>query len=205
MKSLRHWPVWLYVPNIIGYIRIILSAIAFANYRQPNIFFPYYFFGFALDAADGLAARKLDQSSLFGAKLDMLTDRCATSALLTILAVFYPNQAPLCLILVFLDGYSHWMQMVAGTLAGTASHKQAVRNPLLRLYYWRPCLTFVCSLNEMCFLVYYMKAFSQGPQLIANLSLYDAILAFALPICILKQIISIIQIFSAHSVITHSI
>jgi CDP-diacylglycerol--inositol 3-phosphatidyltransferase len=35
-----------------------------------------------LDAVDGHAARLLNQSSKFGAMLDMLTDRCATMCLL---------------------------------------------------------------------------------------------------------------------------
>ncbi|PXF49168.1 CDP-diacylglycerol--inositol 3-phosphatidyltransferase [Gracilariopsis chorda] len=202
MKPTRDWPVWVYVPNIIGYLRIILSIIAFTNYRTPGVFFGYYFVGFVLDAADGLAARKLNQSSDFGAQLDMLTDRCATAALLTVLSYLYPNQAYICYALIFLDGYSHWVQMVAGICAGTASHKSAGRGWLLQLYYWRPCLTFVCSLNEMCFLILYLQAFTEGPPFLPGLSLYSAILWCAVPVCIIKQIISVRQIFSAHATIT---
>lgn len=205
MRSLRNWPVVFYVPNLIGYIRIVLSAIAFANYGKPNMFFLYYFVGFVLDAADGLAARKLDQSSHFGAQLDMLTDRCATAALLTVLSALYPAQAFLCYTLIFLDGYSHWLQMVAGMSAGASSHKLASRGALLKLYYWRPCLTFVCTLNEMCFLIFYMKAFMSGPMLFSGLSLFDAILYCAVPVCILKQVVSVRQIASAHATIRDSI
>lgn len=205
MRSRRHWPVWLYIPNVIGYLRIILSAIAFANYRNSNIFFLYYFVGFVLDGADGLAARKLDQSSEFGAQLDMLTDRCATAALLAVLADLYRNSAPLCFALIFLDGYSHWMQMVAGMCAATSSHKYATRSRILKLYYWRPCLTVVCSLNEMCFLMLYMKAFTQGPLLMGRVPLFDVVLYSAAPICVLKQFISLSQIASAHETIIDSL
>lgn len=208
MPSLRHWPVVLYIPNLIGYVRIILSAIAFADFTNVWKFFVYYSIGFVLDAADGLAARKLDQSSHLGAQLDMLTDRCATAALLAILAVLYPHAAPLCYALIFLDGYSHWMQMVAGACAGTASHKQASRGFLLNLYYRRPVLTFVCSLNEMCLLALYLRAFPHDERTIFALGgvrLVDAVLYAAAPVCLLKQVISLRQIASAHATITDSV
>lgn len=205
MPSLRHWPVWLYVPNLIGYIRIILSVVAFADWRSPWRFFAYYFSGFVLDAADGLAARQLDQSSEFGAQLDMLTDRCATAALLTVLGALYPHAAPLCYFLIFLDGYSHWIQIVAGQCAGAASHKEAGTSNLLKLYYWRPCLTIICSLNEMCLLAFYMQAFTPGPDLVPGLTLFNFVLYTATPVCVLKQLISARQIFSAHSTITNSL
>lgn len=204
MASLRHWSVWFYVPNVIGYLRILFSCVAFANYKTPEMFFPYYFVGFALDAADGLAARKLDQASQFGAQLDMLTDRCATAALLTVLSTLYPTYAFVCFALIFLDGYSHWLQMVAGMCAGTSSHKQASRGWLLNMYYWRPVLTFVCSLNEMCFLMLYMLAHSEGPMIFAGVSLHRLLLWFCFPICALKQIISVRQIASAHATIADS-
>lgn len=205
MQSLRHWPVWIYVPNLIGYFRIILSAIAFTNYTHPWFFFTYYFIGFILDGADGLAARKLDQTSEFGAQLDMLTDRCATAALLTVLATRYPNYAPLCYALIFLDGYSHWMQMVAGMCAATDSHKQATRSRILKFYYWRPCLTVVCSLNEMCFLMLYMQSFTSGPVLMGNFTWFQLILYTAAPVCAVKQLISLWQIASAHQTIADSL
>lgn len=44
-----------------------------------------------LDAFDGHAARILNQCSKFGAMLDMLTDRVATSMLLMALSVLYPK------------------------------------------------------------------------------------------------------------------
>lgn len=206
--SLRHWPVFLYIPNIIGYVRILLSAKAFANYLSPWTFFTYYFISFVLDAVDGLAARKLDQSSYMGAQLDMLTDRCATAALLTVLAKLYSWHAPIYLVLIFLDGYSHWMQMVAGARAGTVSHKAASRGKLLNLYYWRPVLTFVCSLNETTFLALYMLHFKNMPPIFGSDTLYHTIFNIvfyaSLPVCILKQVVSLRQIASAHETITDS-
>ncbi|CDF39583.1 CDP-diacylglycerol---inositol 3-phosphatidyltransferase [Chondrus crispus] len=205
MPSLRHWPVCFYVPNVIGYLRIVLSVVALTHWRSPWKFFAYYFTGFVLDAADGLAARTLDQTSAFGAQLDMLTDRCATAALLTILGALYPPWAFLCYALIFLDGYSHWLQMVASACADAASHKSATNSELLKFYYWRPALTVVCSLNEMCFLALYMKKVSSAPDFLPGLSLFDAILYLAAPVCALKQVISLFQVASAHETIADSL
>lgn len=202
MPSSPRWPAALFVPNLVGYVRIVLTVIAFADWRSPHHFFWFYFFGFALDAIDGLAARMLNQASEFGAQLDMITDRCATGALLTLLATLYPSAAPLFVALIFLDGYSHWLQMLAGFCAGSASHKTAGRGRLLNLYYWRPVLTVVCSLNEMCFLMLYVKAFSiEGPLLLGSISSVDTILLMSAPVCALKQFISVTQVFSAHATI----
>jgi len=83
-----------------------------------------------LDAADGYAARVLNQASEFGAVLDMVTDRyasanarplvvtltvfanrCATSCLLCYLASTYPDYALLFQFLISLDFSSHYMHM----------------------------------------------------------------------------------------------
>lgn len=197
----QRWPVWLYVPNLIGYARIAFCIYAFAHYNQPWKFFWYYSLGFVLDGVDGLAARALGQTSRLGAQLDMVTDRCGTAALLTVLATHYPRYAALCYGLVFLDGYSHWVQIVAGELAGAASHKLASKGRLLALYYWRPILTIVCFLNEACLIALYMKAFTSGAIIFASLPVFDFILSISAPVCILKQIVSLRQIFSGHETI----
>lgn len=198
------WPIALYVPNLIGYVRILLTIIAFANYDKPWKFLFYYGSGFILDGADGLAARLLNQLSLLGAQLDMLTDRCATAALLMTLAMRYPTYAPFALGLVFLDGYSHWMQTLAGTCAGTSSHKQASRGRLLTLYYWRPVLTVVCFLNEACFLAVYLRSFATVLQASHARFVIDIAIVLSAPVFFLKQVVSLRQIVSAHDTILDS-
>ena len=50
--------VFLYIPNLIGYARIILLGVAFYTYETSYLnFFLSYFLSFVLDAADGHAAR----------------------------------------------------------------------------------------------------------------------------------------------------
>lgn len=75
--------VFLFWPNIIGYWRIVL-AIGALWYMplHPRTCSLLYSVSCLLDALDGYAARYLDQSTKFGAVLDMVTDRCTTSCLL---------------------------------------------------------------------------------------------------------------------------
>ncbi|KAG7010848.1 CDP-diacylglycerol--inositol 3-phosphatidyltransferase 1 [Cucurbita argyrosperma subsp. argyrosperma] len=68
--------VYLYVPNIIGYIRVLMNIVAFALcFSNKIIFSVLYFVSFVCDGVDGWCARKFNQVSTFGAVLDMLTDR----------------------------------------------------------------------------------------------------------------------------------
>ncbi|WVZ85430.1 hypothetical protein U9M48_032360 [Paspalum notatum var. saurae] len=54
--------VYLYIPNIIGYFRIIINFIAFAVcYFNRPLFAVLYFLSFVLDGVDGWFARKLNQ------------------------------------------------------------------------------------------------------------------------------------------------
>ncbi|KAK1157593.1 CDP-diacylglycerol--glycerol-3-phosphate 3-phosphatidyltransferase isoform X2 [Acipenser oxyrinchus oxyrinchus] len=66
--------VFLYVPNIIGYIRILLLLIGWWCFNCPPIFVPCYVISIILDGLDGYAARRLNQVSEFGAWLDVVID-----------------------------------------------------------------------------------------------------------------------------------
>ena len=59
--------VYLFVPNLIGYARVILALVGYAvalHHHQVTLF--CYMGSQLLDAVDGLAARMLGQSSEFG-------------------------------------------------------------------------------------------------------------------------------------------
>lgn len=72
----------LYIPNVIGYLRIILLvACYFYKDHQFEKFAILYFISFCLDYFDGLTARAFKQCSRFGGLLDMLTDRMGTLVL----------------------------------------------------------------------------------------------------------------------------
>ncbi|XP_040050511.1 uncharacterized protein LOC120829924 [Gasterosteus aculeatus] len=66
--------VLLYWPNIIGYLRIGLVFAAWASWETPAVFIPLYSTHVALDGVDGWTARRLGQTSRFGAWLDVVVD-----------------------------------------------------------------------------------------------------------------------------------
>ncbi|XP_067670094.1 uncharacterized protein [Haliotis asinina] len=68
------WEVLLFVPNIIGYIRIVLASVAIIFFHYPVICTILYGISVLLDGIDGYAARKLNQTSIFGAWFDVVID-----------------------------------------------------------------------------------------------------------------------------------
>jgi CDP-diacylglycerol--inositol 3-phosphatidyltransferase len=92
-----------------------------------------------LDALDGYAARHFEQSTKFGAVLDMVTDRCTTACLLVFLSSAWPRWALLFQGLISLDLASHYIHMYATLSMGGSdqSHKKVdkSRSWILNLYY----------------------------------------------------------------------
>lgn len=92
-----------------------------------------------LDALDGYAARYYNQSTTFGAVLDMVTDRCTTACLLVFLSSAWPRWAIIFQSLIALDMASHYMHMYATLSMGgsSQSHKkvEASRSWILYQYY----------------------------------------------------------------------
>lgn len=92
-----------------------------------------------LDALDGYAARYYEQSTRFGAVLDMVTDRCTTSCLLVFLSSAFPRWAIIFQSLISLDFASHYIHMYTTLVMGGAdqSHKSVDkdRSWILNLYY----------------------------------------------------------------------
>ncbi|PNH11816.1 CDP-diacylglycerol--inositol 3-phosphatidyltransferase 1, partial [Tetrabaena socialis] len=78
-----HKPAVLwYIPNIIGYGRIaLLVGSAGLASRYPQVALGAFLLNFALDGVDGAVARRLGQTSSFGAFLDVAVD-VATRGLL---------------------------------------------------------------------------------------------------------------------------
>ncbi|XP_056021969.1 uncharacterized protein LOC130054903 [Ostrea edulis] len=66
--------VLFYVPNVIGYIRLLLFGASLPFYNQPGWFLALYGTSVSLDGFDGYFARKLNQTSRFGAWFDVVID-----------------------------------------------------------------------------------------------------------------------------------
>ncbi|ROT42493.1 CDP-alcohol phosphatidyltransferase [Sodiomyces alkalinus F11] len=169
--------IFLFWPNVIGYVRIVL-ALASLYYMplHPRTCSLLYSVSCLLDALDGYAARAFEQSTRFGAVLDMVTDRCTTSCLLMFLACAFPRWTIVFQGLLALDFSSHYMHMYASLVMGGAetSHKNVdkSRSWILSLYYTNKTVLFVfCALNELFFIALYLLSFSSpllSPSLLSS-------------------------------------
>ncbi|KAL0341438.1 UNVERIFIED_CONTAM: putative CDP-diacylglycerol--inositol 3-phosphatidyltransferase 2 [Sesamum calycinum] len=179
--------VYLYVPNIIGYVRILMNCFAFAIcYKDKYLFSVLYFVSFVCDALDGWCARKLNQVSTFGAVLDMVTDRISTACLLVILSQVY-RPGMIFLSLLALDIASHWLQMYSSFLVGKASHKDVKDSSswLFKLYYGnRKFMGYCCVSCEVL-----VNAATQS-------WLYLTLLSLSFIGWVIKQIVNVIQVMN---------
>ena len=72
----RHDNVYLYVPNLIGYARVVLAGVSLAHaFSDVRLSLVAYLLSFVCDELDGRFARKFDQCSEFGKLLDMVRAR----------------------------------------------------------------------------------------------------------------------------------
>ncbi|CAH1231220.1 CDIPT [Branchiostoma lanceolatum] len=199
--------IFLFVPNLIGYGRIILALVAFYYMPyNPIIGSICYIISGMLDAVDGYAARALNQSSRVGAMLDQLTDRVGTCGLLMVLCMLYPRWAILFQISTALDITSHWIHFYSSTsLLKSTSHKTVdYGSSILKLYYTsRPLLFFMCLGNETCYTMLYLCYFTPGPYLLPflEIGLFDLLFFVSLPVAIAKAFCSWLQLKGAMSAI----
>ncbi|XP_039123199.1 CDP-diacylglycerol--inositol 3-phosphatidyltransferase 1-like [Dioscorea cayenensis subsp. rotundata] len=202
--------VYLYIPNIIGYIRVIMNIVAFAlSSSNKPLFATLYFVSFVCDGLDGWFARKFNQVSTFGAVLDMVTDRVSTACLLAALSQIY-RPGLVFLALLGLDIASHWLQMYSTFLSGKSSHKDVkdTGNWLLRAYYGhRLFMAFCCVACEVLYIALFLLADSHSKSIITvsvNALKHSLLLSlpFALALfgCAIKQVVNVIQMKTAADV-----
>jgi len=203
--------VLLFVPNLIGYARLIFLAAAIPYMQtDPITAMGLYFTSSFLDAFDGLAARTLDQTSSLGALLDMLTDRIGTCLLIMATVVLEPYRpyAAYFQLWVALDIVAHWAHMYSvmvqpkedGDLP--ASHKRNKlidfsSNPILYYYYnFRSVLFFFCAANELFFIAVYLLAFFPDESTLEYRVLHG-VATCTFPVMAVKAAISAVHLYSA--------
>ncbi|KAI0724078.1 phosphatidylinositol synthase [Fomitopsis betulina] len=205
--------VFLFVPNLIGYARVILAAVAlyFMSYH-PKYCTIAYCVSCLLDAADGHAARALNQTSKFGAVLDMVTDRCTTSSLLCYLSLAYPKYAIAFQFLISLDFSSHYMHMYSSLITGSRSHK-AITNDVsrfLKFYYSSNTLFVMCAGNELFFVGLYLMKWVHTPLVVSlgrslpfwgHLTWAEALTLLCFPICFTKNVVNVVQLWKASKIL----
>jgi CDP-diacylglycerol--inositol 3-phosphatidyltransferase len=186
------YPVLLYIPNMIGYIRLLLLFIfPLYAFSSPLIATAIYFNSAILDAFDGLLARRLHQQSYFGAILDYTIDRVSVALLLIVLALLYPQIWIFFALILCLDLASHIYHIYSNLFLKRAHHKQVnqTQGKLLNLYYTsRPVLFFTCFFHDGWLLFLYLYNFYPTQPVVWFLGL------ICLPGFIFKTFIHIIQI-----------
>jgi CDP-diacylglycerol--inositol 3-phosphatidyltransferase len=208
--------ILLYVPNLIGYTRVVCATGAFLLMICAPTFWLLaiilYLFNFIGDLFDGWAARKMNQCSSFGGVLDMITDRCSTAGLLFLLAgeyapidatLLFPIYRTSFLTLMLLDVSSHWVQMHS-TLALGVHHKSVEgnqgKNVLVRWfyqYYW--FFGYLCVGAEFTYILLYVQLHMYVSSTEFNVlsTAIQMLLIACLPGCFMKQIVNIAQLVSS--------
>ena len=76
IRPVSSWPVVFYVPNILGYLRILLAFLGLKHALRlhPSKALNTWIASALLDMIDGVAARRLNQCSRFGMLLDIIAD-----------------------------------------------------------------------------------------------------------------------------------
>lgn len=197
-KSIASPNIYLYIPNLIGYTRIILTIWAIYNaFISWETFVVCYSVGAILDLFDGMAARRFNQSTKFGAVLDMVTDRVGTNMLYIVLAAMLPKYFFYIALLAGGDYASHWAQMYSSAIGGS-HHKSlnADRNWLLRFYYSNKPFMFLNCVGQEAFLIaLYVLTSAGSSHPITAVAHY--VMAGAGPFAGLKQLINVVQLIDA--------
>ena len=195
--------VFWYVPNIIGYVRVGCYLASFISHSRGNwqLCIGLYAIAFILDEFDGRAARAYNQSSNFGAALDMTTDRCATAGLCLILAQLYPNYLLAFIGAIALDVSSHYYLVYATGILGKTNHKDAAQwsdNGLMKLYYGNKAFMDLTILgNEVFYILLYLNFYlaeSTFAFTIYSINLIQLLTIVCLPIYLIKQVINVSQL-----------
>ena len=198
--------VFLYVPNLIGYFRFgfYLASFICHGFGYWQLCLGLYAIAFILDEFDGRAARAYNQSSNFGAALDMTADRSATAGLCLILAQLYPNYLIAFIVAIALDITSHYYLIYATGILGKGSHKDSSQwsnNWLLKIYYGnKPFMDILILGNEVFYLLLYLSFYLTGVSFkLVNwqTNIWQLLILIVLPIYLLKQATNVLQLQAA--------
>ncbi|KAF8894539.1 phosphatidylinositol synthase [Infundibulicybe gibba] len=208
--------VFLFVPNIIGYARVILAGVSlhFMSYH-PKYCTIAYVISCLLDAVDGLAARTLGQTSKFGAVLDMVTDRCTTSCLLCYLSSAYPDYAIVFQLLIALDFSSHYMHMYRYAYSCAPGYIPLTQLPLIpsslvtgsriMTATSQTTLFLICAGNELFFVSLYLMKWVDTPMglpwILSSLSVAQLLACCSFLVCVLKNVINLVQLWKASKIL----
>lgn len=189
----------LFIPNLIGYCRLILlmGVVAFAL-SHPAVTFFLYFISGNLDAIDGFCARKLKQESRIGMILDYAIDRASVAIIFLILSILYIHQWAFFCFLLMLDIFSHICQVYSTVFTKLQNHKLVGKQQgfILGVYYSnRTILYFTCASHDLWLASLYLYYFYPWHSI-----LYISLIF--LPGFIFKVIVHLYQIISVFKTVS---
>jgi len=221
LRTITANDVLFYVPNLIGYARVLCSCSSFVIMILSSggnwwiLATVLYVASFAGDLFDGMAARALRQTSEYGGLLDMVTDRCSTTGLLYVLDGEYSRWSNhddgdvsssaswrlLFLFLIILDISSHWCQMFSSSSLKD-HHKSKTANAgrffLVRWYYGSyPFFGYCCVGAEFTYIALYVLRHLTEENTPYAWYVARAILTVCVPACAVKQVVNVSQLCSA--------
>ena len=189
--------ILLYVPNIIGYLRVFFMIMSWTvAFENCNTFTLYYSISYFLDIADGRTARLFNQVSTFGAVLDMVTDRVCSAMLYAILAQLYSDYYMYFFGLLALDVGSHWLLVYTSSKVAGSTHKETGDDIpfMIRIYHKYQLL---CGWLVFCeqFFIGYMYAFApmfdSNKHVLDTISFTHTLFYITIPFMVWKQVVNI--------------
>ncbi len=191
-----HKNVFLLLPNIVEYVRLIflLFAVIFAK-----IFWLFCLLGaisMLLDALDGFLARTCSQESKLGYILDFTIDRISLLVVVFVYSYHTPQYMPLFCVVLLLDISSHFFYLYAAQIKGMSHKSISCKLPkLLQWYYGKPAVLFMTCFGDQLFMV--ALVFNQVYPSHTALP----ILCASAPFFIYKTVVHLLQIRAALSTI----
>lgn len=185
--------VYFFVPNLIGYLRVVLTLAAFYFIlSQPYVTVTLYLTsGDVLDAVDGFTARYFNQCSLFGDFLDKLLDRCGRIGMVMGLCALYPQYLFAFQLFVCLEVAGPWANHYRCTLRPDS--KMCINDLwLIRIYFQEPFLSLVILGQDICVAMCYLLYFSPGPTVSlagSSCSLWVLLAWLGAPFFIYRQVV----------------
>jgi CDP-diacylglycerol--inositol 3-phosphatidyltransferase len=111
-------PVVLYIPNLLGYARILLSFVGLHfSPTNPGLAVGIWIFSASLDLIDGILARALNQTSSLGILLDIIADNILRTTVWIAASVDDPSYRFVACVVISLE----WTTMVSTQLHATQS------------------------------------------------------------------------------------
>lgn len=132
-------PVALYIPNLLGYARIVLAFVGlqFAS-TKPETAVTIWIVSAMLDLFDGLLARALNQTSSFGVLLDIAADSILRSCVWVAVAVANPAYTAVACFLVSLESVTMLVTQLHAASHGTHWKEARRKDPwLVRAFFSR--------------------------------------------------------------------